>query len=287
MSDSFKTIAAVFPFIGVQKMTHKIFDRQIHRDEFKLRLLLTDTCNQNCGFCLNDFQEKPKGNPKFLDTGLALVAIATYAISLTVESPRQVYFSGGEPTLHRDAALLIQTACELGCRVTVNTNGSFPNSMIPILSDVDCLHIGVYGVSPFLRDRLVNFGATLQCVYSKRFPYIDREFIKYYANAEIPIKIFGDLREDQTEYRKFAEEIVKEFPKADLSFRFTGVQENRGIGCNNCDRYCVTLKGAWVFPDGGVSHCPQKCKGEVYYPGPHGWSWKEALSNIEKLHRTS
>ena len=47
-------------------MTEELFDKQIHRNEFKLRLLMINACNRNCGFCLNDFQEKPNGNPLFL-----------------------------------------------------------------------------------------------------------------------------------------------------------------------------------------------------------------------------
>jgi hypothetical protein len=122
----------------------------------------------------------------------------------------------------------------------------------------------------------------------------------------LPVKVFGDLKEDPEAYETFARDLTVQANdyfrpqtfaggKIPLSFRFIGVQENRGIGCSNCDRYCVTLKGAWVFPTGGVSHCPQKCEGIVYDPdmvfcgmGPseaQETEWMIALQEIERLHR--
>ena len=262
-----------------------LFDRQIHVNEFKLRLLLTNGCNKKCEFCLNDFQPKPDGNPLYLDTGLALLAIASYSLLLETKYPLQVYFSGGEPTLHRDLPVLIKTARNNSCRVTLNTNGTFPNFLEQPLAAVNCLHFGVYEKSPALRERICRLRGSIQCVYSTRDPYVDFDFVNYYLQYGLPIKIFGDLREDTKPYEEFAMAVAKRFPDAPITFRFTGTQENRGIGCYNCDRYCVTLKGAWVFPDGGVSHCPQKYKGEVYYPGPHATAWVAALDAIQHAHK--
>ncbi len=35
-------------------------DKMIHADEFRFRILVTDQCNKDCHFCLNDFQPKGK-----------------------------------------------------------------------------------------------------------------------------------------------------------------------------------------------------------------------------------
>lgn len=264
----------------------KIFDPQIHRDEYKLRMLLTNACNRNCVFCLNDFQDKPEvAGVQYLDTGVALCAIASYGMRAT-RFPKQVYFSGGEPTLHKDLDMLIRAAKVWNCRVTLCTNGSFPESLDDAVRMVDCLHVGTYEKSVLLRQRILKYHGDVQCVYSKRDPYVTLDFIGFYVNAGIHVKIFGDLHDYHTEYELFASMVTENFSPSQVSFRFTGVQQNRGVGCNNCDEYCVTLKGAWVFPNGSVSHCPKRCKGATYTPGTHGSAWVKALDDIEKAHQT-
>ncbi|MFW6272886.1 MAG: hypothetical protein ACOC2U_03805 [bacterium] len=48
-------------------------DKQIHANEFKLRILVTNDCNKSCKFCLNDFQPKPlPRNEKYICTTSAL-----------------------------------------------------------------------------------------------------------------------------------------------------------------------------------------------------------------------
>ena len=64
-----------------------IINKLIHRDEIKLRILMTDCCNKNCSFCLNDFQIKPIDKPLFLDTNIAKDAIRTYVKIFSCKYP--------------------------------------------------------------------------------------------------------------------------------------------------------------------------------------------------------
>ena len=124
-------------------------NKQIHAHELKLRLLMTDGCNQKCSFCLNDFQSKPSnGKMKFLDSSVAKKVIWQYADSFKGKYPLQVYFSGGEPTLHPHLTEIMEYAKSLDCRVTLNTNGNFPDSLESafwLFSDQ--IHFGTYGKS--------------------------------------------------------------------------------------------------------------------------------------------
>lgn len=83
----------------------------------------------------------------------------------------------------------------------------------------------------------------------------------------------------------FDKSLRAKFPSdEDVSFRFIGKQENRGPGCAGCNKTCVTLKAAWVFPDATITHCPQDPatrQGE----GPHIWAWEDQICRIEQLHR--
>jgi len=266
-----------------------VFDKMIHRDEFKLRLLLTNSCNKNCVFCLNDFQNKPeKGHPGyFLDSGLALIAITAYHnVAVKLGYRAQVYFSGGEPTLHRDFEYLVRAAKRAGCRVTVNTNGTFEPHLLNVLREVDCLHFGVYEKSTDMAEKISCLNGSVQCVYSSKDPYVDYDFVRFYLQYGIPVKVFGDLRENPALYEAFANSLRAKFPSdKDLSFRFIGKQENRGVGCSGCCKNCVTLKAAWVFPDGTITHCPQKPE-TMLGERPHIWAWVDQMNRIEQLHRT-
>jgi organic radical activating enzyme len=265
-----------------------LLDREIHKNEFKLRLLMTDDCNYSCAFCLNDFQPKPAlGKQRYLRLETGQAAIITYAAHVKGKYPLQVYFSGGEPTLNPTLTQMVQVAKHHGCRTTLCTNGSYTGAIYDTFfaSHIDCMHFGVYFKSEELALRIKRANGSVQCVRSTRDPYVDSSFIQFYANYGLPIKVFGDLHESPEAYEEFARQLALEFPTVNLSFRFTGVQENRGLGCHNCDRYCVTLKGAWVFPDGSVSHCPQKCKGRIYHPKTKD-DWREAMREIEFAHST-
>lgn len=67
-------VAGSSPVLGAilkkeKEEMNDVFDKRIHQDEFKLRLLLTNACNKNCVFCLNDFQDKPS-DEKAVQEGL-------------------------------------------------------------------------------------------------------------------------------------------------------------------------------------------------------------------------
>ncbi len=47
------------------------------------------------------------------------------------------------------------------------------------------------------------------------------------------------------------------YPGKTIKARYTGIQQNRGIGCTGCTNKCITLKALWLFPNGRTSTCPQ------------------------------
>lgn len=240
----------------------KVFNKQIHAEEFKLRILLTNTCTKSprCSFCWNDFQPVPssQSTEQYIDTRMAMLIILAYCKQVEGKYPLQIYFSGGEPTLHKDIVPLIQVAKVNGARVTLNTNGDFgkhlEDRMIGIL---DCIHFGVYNKDKALADKIRRMKGSVQCVYSKSNPYVDEDFIRFYLEQGLSIKVFGDLRENPSEYEAFAGYLKGKFPDKPLDFRFIGIQTNRGSGCFGCEKTCVTLKAAWVFPNGSIAACPQ------------------------------
>lgn len=260
----------------------KAIDKQIHANELKLRILMTDGCTRNCSFCLNDFQQKPvNGKMKFLNPDTAKIAINQYASSFRGKYPLQVYFSGGEPTLHKELIDVMKFAKFRGCRTTLITNGEFPDYLeMPLKTYSDAVHFGTYEKSQKHAERISRMGGLVQCVY----PPIDSSFIEFYSGYGLPIKVFKEFNDESHKYIDFIKETTEQFPKNNLSFRHTGIQENRGPGCNGCRKTCVTLKAAWIFPDGGSSPCPQLYKHSLSYPKtPEGWS--KYFKDVEVFHR--
>lgn len=265
----------------LNKSAPEVINKQIHAKELKLRLLMTDGCNQKCSFCLNDFQLKPNGKKQFLDPDVARIAIRQYVKSFEGRSPLQVYFSGGEPTLHPNLSKLMGFAKSLDCRVTLNTNGNFPDSLESSLTtSSDQIHFGTYRKSEKHAEKIKRMEGSIQCIY----PHVDSSFIKFYSSKNLPIKVFRDFYDSSEKYEQFSKEMKQMFPKADLSFRHTGIQENRGPGCNDCEKTCITLKAAWIFPDGGSSPCPQLYKSSKTYSKTKE-EWSNYFETVESFHK--
>ena len=257
-----------------------MLDKQIHGQEIKLRLLLTDACNRHCSFCLNDFQ--PRGN-NYLDLRKGAVAISHYVQTVAPIAPLQGYFSGGEPTLHRFLPSMAGLARSFGARVTINTNGLFDHSMEQRLVSrggvYDELHFGVYEKDEALAERILRMGGSCQMVY----PPADDDLVQYYLDRGLRVKVFENFLAP-----RFHEAYIKALVRWErlapgrVSGRHTGTQENRGPGCDGCKRRCITLRAAWVTPDGGLSPCPQR-QDLCEYPSTKR-EWRAAFRRIVAFH---
>lgn len=262
----------------------EVLDKQIHANELKLRILTTDGCNKisRCPFCLNDFQPIPQiKNAKFLDFEIAKTAIKQYIHSFSGKYPLQVYFSGGETTMYSDLISLMGFSKYNGCRVTLNTNGNFSDSLeysLALFSDE--IHFGTYEKSQRHAERAKRMNGLIQFVY----PHMNESFIEFYFPYNLHMKVFNDFNNSSNGYIDFAKKMKEKFPKADLSFRHTGIQENRGPGCDGCNKTCITLKAAWIFPDGGSSPCPQLHNYPLSYPKTPS-EWSKYFNEVENFHK--
>lgn len=233
-----------------------IFDKQIHKDDFRLRILVTNSCNKDCFHCLNDFQSK--GDARFLDLDVARRVIQSYCLFMGDNA--QVEISGGEPGIYPHLKEVVKYAKECNATVKLNTNGTALNQGID--EYVDIWHIGVTWDGSLLIDDIKRVNGQVQIVVTSNvMNYYILNAIEYYGYHNVPIKLFVDFFANGEEKKKI-EEVIKNviewYPEFDIKTRFTGTQENRGGICEGCTRKCITLKALWLFPDGTVSPCPQK-----------------------------
>ncbi len=233
-----------------------MIDKNIHRDEFRLRILLTNACNKDCSFCLNDFQpKKPLDYISMLDTMDCLRAYGSFMKYIKGKSI--VTFSGGEPGIYpakREVFASARHHCDV---VKVVTNGA---ALIPNLCHyVDCWHVGVtdedHRVIDFLQ---YSKDITVQIVVTDQGYHDDFvRLINYYHREDIKVKLFTDFNSNDQEFLAERVDNLARYFAEGVSTRFTGKQENRGKACRGCKKRCVTLKALWMFPDGSSSTCPQ------------------------------
>jgi hypothetical protein len=230
-------------------------NKQIHRDEFRLRILLTNACNKDCVYCLNDFMPKPSSLPVQIAPGDAIQVIRQYCYFMQAKKQTPIItFSGGEPGLEPFLPVYVQEAKYGNAVVKVATNG-LALHFRELWKTVDCWHVHL--------DRKINFeGFTgkdlvVQIVVTDKMPWEKLcRLVDCFTFQGIKVKLFEDFFAETARPKQFIEELVNYKP--DLVYtRFTGKQENRGVACLGCEEKCVTLKALWVFPDGSCSTCPQ------------------------------
>jgi len=235
-----------------------MFYKQIHKDDFRLRLLVTNSCNKSCNHCLNDFQEK---GTDYLSPMIASRVIKDYCSFMEKRKLKsQIEISGGEPGLYAFLDRIISYASNWNTSIKVNTNGLALK--IGSKNLVDCWHIGVNSCEESLLYDIKKVRGQAQFVVTYDSLKSLSDIVRFYK--DVPLKLFVDFFEEG-QRKQAIENAIKQvaYKYSNIKTRYTGVQENRGLLCVGCKRKCITLKALWVFPNGTMSLCPQRCQ-EVY-----------------------
>lgn len=115
---------------------------------------LIDVCNLNCAYCLRDesaLHGKPHAFP-IHDLQRILGEVKQLAPSC------EVVFTGGEPTLHPDFRLALQTVHDLGWRFVVITNGwAFTRALPAVVEFRESLRAIAFSIDGFTRDSHDHF----------------------------------------------------------------------------------------------------------------------------------
>ena len=235
-----------------------MLDKMIHQKEFRLRIMLTDFCNMSCENCLNEFQ--PKGvmykNANYASPGKVMILIRDYVSFCEGMNIKPVVsFTGGEPGFHPYFIQIIDYAKKFkNLKIQVNTNGIVDN-LYWDRNGVDIrYHVGPDLLNPIMEGQTAVFVVKEPSTINEVI-----DFLTPFHLGGMKIKTFADFHSREhfldTIYPYMIEEINKCFP---VSGRFTGKQINRGDGCYNCEKRCITLKALWMFPDNTYSPCPQR-----------------------------
>lgn len=250
-------------------------NKLIHKDEFRLRILLTNECNKNCSFCLNDFQlKKPAAYANTLDVIDCLRAYGSFMKDKSI-----VTFSGGEPGLHPGLSYILSCAKHYCKTVKVVTNGKAFDT--DSRNSVDVWHVGVTDKDQAVIDFLQyskNIIVQLVVTDNMAIEFLVG-FVSFYEKHGILVKLFIDFNSNNKSQLKGKIGFIEWIFGDAVCTRFTGRQINRGIACLGCKKDCITLKALWVFPDGRSTTCPQ---GNAEYFNDD--SWDETVERAYNAH---
>ncbi|SCX84433.1 Molybdenum cofactor biosynthesis enzyme MoaA [Lachnospiraceae bacterium XBB2008] len=85
-----------------------------------LRILTTDQCNYQCGYCHNEGQKQGEGSRDLTFDDFCMVMQAVEPLGI-----RKIAFSGGEPLINPHTVSMIEWVDEnTDCEVSLDTNGS-------------------------------------------------------------------------------------------------------------------------------------------------------------------
>lgn len=263
-----------------------MIDKMIHAQEFRLRVLLTNKCNKNCEFCLNDFQ--PKTPTSFANPFDLTDCIRAYGQFMrSIQQPSIVTFSGGEPGIYPFLYLILRHARHYCDCVKVATNGT-------ALDEENIHYVDKWHCHPTDKDeRILEFNhiigqefnhiagrVAVQIVVTDQMDDLHLlDLVDYYRDAGIPIKLFADFN-SPNRLGLFDRIRLLGVQYPDIETRFSGKQINRGAACTGCEKDCVTLKALWYFPDGTSSTCPQ-----MQRPLYDDDSWDETVEKAYKEHQ--
>lgn len=109
--------AATMLFGGIQKLTLLDFPGNV------ACILFTQGCNFRCPFCHNSSLVKASSQPQLTEEEILSFLIKRQGIL------EGVCITGGEPLIHPDLPGFIKKVKELGYKVKLDTNGSFPERL--------------------------------------------------------------------------------------------------------------------------------------------------------------
>lgn len=234
-------------------------DPNMHRTEFRLRLLITNECYMSCSYCLNDFQKK--GND-YLDSVIAFDVIVAYANFMNEKKETGIVtFSGGEPGLYPHLNQLAMKAKDYNLITKVATYGMAINKSM--IDYVDYYHWHVEHERS-IPEWLSTKKLVVQIVVTESMKGSKLDsLVKHYLDQKVKVKLFEDFNSNDLSLSAEVASICYKYEGMGVYSRFTGLQVNRGTLCSGCKNKCITLKGLWVFPDGSASGCPQGIKGPI------------------------
>ncbi len=256
-------------------------DKHIHQDEFRLRVLLTNKCNKNCSFCLNDFQPKePEQTANPFDLNDCIRAYGQFMKSIKETSI--ITFSGGEPGIYPFLDMVLAHAHHHCDVVKVSTNGeAFQPWNLPFVTRWNVHVTEQLPVNHLIYQYPDRVTTQIVVTYDMHPDYL-HELVKHYHHYGFVVKLFTDFRVGFPDSEILNGKIMRVAENFEdrICTRFTGVQVNRGKACEGCEKDCVTLKALWYFPDGTSSTCPQGFRPKYDHD-----SWDETMDVAYAAHK--
>ena len=259
----------------------------------ELRLLVTQNCNYNCGFCHKEGQLKL--SKELLNSEDYGYLFKTYKEKFSCNT---VTITGGEPLLHRDIINIAEKLYHNGAEITVVTNGFFLYDKILIGNYIKKLNISFHTTDSIQYSKIVGKADQLHKVilglkwFRKMYPEVEicfnvavierindteENFMKIVAFAEKlgcnvkAIQLFPDVYEGYVDIAKIRKIICKNgYTKIKSVTRKESYSNGKNIvsltkifcavakDCRDVGEYCNSYNDLFVSCDGQVAYCREK-----------------------------
>lgn len=141
----------------------------------ELRIIITQACNYNCYFCHHEGLSKIK---KSMLTSEDLSFL--YEVSNKYLKINKITLTGGEPFILNGIEDTVKLISELGCDITIVTNGSYLDEKLEVCKYINKLNISLHSLNKCEYEKIVNKKDSFEKIM-KNIKLVRRE----YPNLEI------------------------------------------------------------------------------------------------------
>lgn len=148
-------------------------------------ILFFNGCNFSCGYCHNSWLAQGNG-----------CDLLSYQNSILSELGKQkkridaVTISGGEALCTSGLKLFIQKIRELGFKIKLDTNGSFPEKLTELLSEDLLDYVALDLKAPLAKYCLFTNDQSIQKKWRKTYDYLRKSKVKYEVRTTMIRELF-------------------------------------------------------------------------------------------------
>lgn len=162
----------------------------------ELRIIIAQACNYNCYFCHHEGLYKMKKTMLTTEDLSYLYEVANRNLQMT-----RMTLTGGEPFILENIVDVVKSLDELGCELTIVTNGSYLEEKIEVCKYIKKLNISIHSLNKDEYEKIVGKEDTFEKVINSikvvrsKYPNLEINLNYAFINCEKIYEKVADLIE--------------------------------------------------------------------------------------------
>lgn len=181
--------------------------------EQELRIIITQACNYNCYFCHHEGLKKIKKTLLNTEDISYLYKVANKYLQM-----KRMTLTGGEPVILNNIVDVAKSLYELGCEITIVTNGSYLEEKLEVCKYIKKLNISMHSLNKDEYEKIVGKKDTFEKVMNniklvrKNYPKLEINLNYAFIKCENMYEKVSNLIEFAKE-NKLNIKFIELFPK--------------------------------------------------------------------------